>query len=325
MQKINVHYLPDKGKKDQEWAEDIMLKALIKQSDLVDITPSYNLNESFEAQPDVIFIHNLAHTALKRNPNLKGASRIERLLKKPIPFFHNSNIKELTEKPRKCLIIGGIRGNQGLRKAWKYIQYFDAIHTSNEYLKYECERAGAKTAFVLPPGIDYERFKPRPTYRPETFTVGWAGDSTKPMKNFNLLPYFGYPYYLATKEHYYPPDQMHLFYPQVSAYVYMSSHEGCNRTILEACSCGLPVVTSDAGTVREFIGDEWIIKGDPRKTQFLVEAKKRLKTLETDYGLCLKVGMENRKNVERFSWPNIAYRFELIIKNLVSHSWELFI
>jgi glycosyltransferase involved in cell wall biosynthesis len=325
MRKLKVLYLPDRGKKNQEWAEDIMLKALIKHtSESMNIEPCYSLEESYNRQDaDIIFLHNLSHTALTRKKYARGLRHVERLLKKPISYFYNSKMGFYRYAPdRSALIVGGIRGTQGLRKAWRYIKYFDAVHTSNEYLRQQSIKAGGRNVFVLHPGVDYNRFIPQPTFRPETFTVGWAGDSTKPMKNFHLLSKLGFPVKIATKQHYTPPELMHTFYPQVSAYVYMSTHEGCNRTILEACSCGLPVVTSDAGTVREFIGDEWIIKGDPRKPRFLKEARNLLNTLKSDYDLCVKVGTENRKNIEKFSWPNVFNRFEFTLRYLVNHNWE---
>jgi glycosyltransferase involved in cell wall biosynthesis len=108
---------------------------------------------------------------------------------------------------------------------------------------------------------------------------------------------------------------MPFFYNSLSTYVYFSDHEGCNRTIIEAAACGLPIVSTDAGAVRELLDPEWIIEGDPEKSVKAFSDKVRI--LKEDGELRQKVGQENRERVHRWSWERITRDLEEIWKNLL--------
>lgn len=52
-----------------------------------------------------------------------------------------------------------------------------------------------------------------------------------------------------------PNDQMPDYYKTIDIYITCSYHEGTPRPILEAMSCGVPVIATDVGIVPEVLGD----------------------------------------------------------------------
>ena len=315
---MKIVYVPSRGPNPQEWAEDIMGKALKKYvSKNIEISFSYTPEIPFEGV-DILFLSNLAHTALYRR-KIKGSAFIERKLDQRFPIFHNCNIQEMIKQKNRPQIIGGIRGFAGLKKSKPWLKYFDAIHTASKELKKECQKAGAKNVFVFNDGVDIINFQPmrelRSYNRGLNFTLGWVGDTTKPVKNFYLLKKFGYPFMYASKENYIRYAEMPYFYNSFDACINMSSKEGFGRSVIEACACGLPFVSSDTGIIREVVSEEWIISENPRKPVFVREVKKKLKILEENPKLRIKIGNENREKALKFSWDNIAIIFEDICKH----------
>lgn len=316
---IRVAYIPH-GPQDTEgatWAENTMLINLITNTPPgMEITPCYDAREAL-FNSDIICLHNLAHTALYRRKWVRGGAWLERKLGHPLPALYKSDFDKLYKLKHRPRIIGGIRGSQGLAKARKYLRYFDAIHTSNKHLAREVLSYGARKAYVLYPGVDLDLFRPRYEMRPDKFTIGWAGDSSKPMKNAHLIGLLHYRKRLATKQFFIPHNEMPYFYNGCDVYTYFSSHEGCNRTILEAMACGLPVVTSDAGEVRDLIAPHWIIPGNPLTPDFMKLFKARVEELRNNPSLRVQVGQDNREAVKPWGWPSIADRLKAIVRDVL--------
>ncbi len=301
---VNVIVIPHKGNhkiwtQGRKWGDDLMLENVMRNiGTQYKITPSYDFeNNDFEGA-DIVHLCNLSHTALRRR-RLRG---------------WESRIKKLTAESDRPLFIGGIRGDQGFNKAKKFIKYFDAIQVSNKSLLRRVAEYNPNV-FLLYPGVDLDEFSPMHELRPRHFTIGWAGDDKKTMKNFHLLPKLEFSYKVATKFNYVLNYEMPFFYNSLSTYVYFSDHEGCNRTILEAAACGLPIVSTDAGAVRELLDPEWIIEGDPEKS--VSEFSDKVQILKEDYELRQKVGQKNRERVHRWSWERITRDLEEIWDNLL--------
>jgi len=210
----------------------------------------------------------------------------------------------------------GIRGYNGLHKAKKILKYFDAIHVNNHQLRYEVLKHGARNAYVLYPGVDMEKFRPMPELRPDTFTVGWSGDTSKPTKNAHLIHQLGYRHKIASKENFIPHDEMPKFYNSLDVYVHFSSHEGWGRGIMEAMSCGLPVLSSMTGA-GILLSPSWMVPGDPREKDWISNFKISVEVLRKDPELRKEVGQRNREQVKPYAWPVIAKRFEQICTALI--------
>lgn len=302
-EKINVVFIPHKGEqrlrdgsqweRGMRWGSDFMLQHTIDLADpRFNITPRFNFNFSDFGGIDLVHLHNIATTALRRNMFLQRDSNIRRY----------ANI----ENPPK--IIGGIRGEVGFLRAKGFLKYFDGVHVSNKRLYNRVSKVN-HNVYLLYPGVDMDLFKF--LGEPAEFCIGWAGDKDKTMKNFHLLKELGYHLVTATKENYIPHERMPEFYNSCSVYVYLSTHEGCNRTILEAASCARPIVSSDAGAVREILDDEWIVKTPPSdKRRFISEVNKRIEAFRSSPELRREVGMRNRHRIKRWDWHEIIKNIE---------------
>lgn len=318
---LRVAYIPhlESDTEGAQWAENTMLVNLIANSSKdVEIIPAYKIYNCLDPDEiDLVCLHNLAHTATYRRRWIRGGARLERVLGRPIPAFYDSDYDSISALSDRPILMGGVRGNQGLSIAKRFLKHFDAIHTSNHYLRDKVLEYGARDAHVLYPGVDLVRFRPMPNLRPDKFTIGWAGDATKPMKNVHLVKRLGYKHIMATKENFIPHKLMGEFYNSCDVYTYFSSHEGCNRTILEAMACGLPVVTSEAGAVRELIDPRWIVEGEPGYDDWMTRFHNKVEELRGDPKLRFTVGELNREKVRAWGWGPITERFESICKRLV--------
>lgn len=313
---IKVAYIPHGPgvQESPDWGEIIMLKNLIANSGPgFKIIPTYGVR----GDVDLIFHHNLANTAMFRRRWVRGGSWLERRVGHPIPALYNSHQSQVDSLDIRPKIMGGIRGYNGLLKSRHILKYFDAVHVNNIDLQKKVLSYGARKAYVLYPGVDLDLFKPDLDLRPDTFTIGWSGDTTKPVKNAHLIHRVGYNYKTASKENYIPHAEMPKFYNSLDVYVSFSSSEGWGRGIIEAMACGLPVVCSEAGA-SEILSPEWVIPGDPRGRGFIAKMRTRLKLLERFKSLREDVGADNRERVKPWGWPVISKCFENVCREVVN-------
>jgi len=278
-----------------------MMENLAKHAGGHEVVPCYELSWAKVQDADVVWFHNVATTAYLNLPLIKLS---------PIPIWAR-------RKPRPVL-IGGVRGHAGYLRSKGILKYFDAIHTGSEELA-AISRKHNSHVYVFYPGVDTDLFKPMGP-GPQEFTVGWVGDKNKAMKNYHLVERLGYPYRVASKENYIPHEKMPRFYNSLSVYTHFSSHEGGNRTVLEACACGLPVVATDAGAVDRYIDPEWIVPYKNDEDYLVREFKKRLAILEADPELRRSVGEENRRRALKYDWVKVAHEWVKILEETVERS-----
>ena len=300
---MKIIYYPHKGehragegerwKAGLKWGADFMLDNIVKNVEH-EILPCYELKWSDIKDADVVWFHNIATTAYYN-----------------IPLLNISPIPTWIKKKKRPIIIGGVRGHVGFERSKNLLKYFDAVHTGSEQLS-RLSKEYNKHVYLFYPGVDTERFKPTNT-RPQEFTIGWVGDKNKKMKNYQVIERLGYAFKIASKDNYIPHERMPEFYNSLSVYTHFSSHEGGNRTVLEACSCGIPVVSTDAGAVDKYIDPEWIVPYREDEDYLQTEFKKRLAMLEEDPELYGRVGEENRRRVLKYDWKAIALEWMRII------------
>lgn len=308
---MNILYIPHKGKnrndegerweKGIKWGSDFMLDNVLKlHTKDFEISANYNFGAWKNGKYDLVHLHNIATTALHRTILLQRNSRIKKYVK-------------IKERPK---FIGGVRGFVGYERSNKFLKYFDAVHVSNKDL-YNFVSMKNPNVFLLYPGVDIDMFN----YidEPDDFYIGWAGDKNKSMKNFHILDRLDYPKILATKENFIPHNKMPHFYNNCSVYTYFSSHEGCNRTIVEAAACERPIVTSNAGAVGDFIDDDFIVKCDPEKEEkFIEEVTKKIEYFREDENIRREVGKRNRKSVLKLDWKHVVNRIEEMWRKVIN-------
>jgi glycosyltransferase involved in cell wall biosynthesis len=88
------------------------------------------------------------------------------------------------------------------------------------------------------------------------------------------------------------------------ALVFVSFDEGFGLPIIEAQSCGVPVVTSKTGSMPEVAGGGALL-ADP---QDVVSISSAISKITTDQGMRKQLIREGEENVKRFSWKEIASR-----------------
>lgn len=122
--------------------------------------------------------------------------------------------------------------------------------------------SGVENISYTPNGADTDIFKPS-SRNNDVFTVGYSGTQThdwrKGISDF-ILPAAkkaGVKVELAMRatEQQVSVEEMPAFYQKLDAYICASSSEGFSLSVLEAASCGNPIITTNVGGMAELIKD----------------------------------------------------------------------
>ncbi len=289
---MKVCYIPNLGAKrsahEPKWGADFFAEAFQKYISY-DVTIEYSLNNINDYE--VVWVHNVANL-LK---GIRGRAKVfQTLLRRQRP------------------IIGGVRGEIGYKAAKIYLKYFDAIHTSNDSLTSKVKHHNPH-AFTLCSGVGPDWYTPHP--QPEGFCIGWAGDTSKNMKNTELINSLMTPTRWATKENYIPNHEMpERFYRKINALVHPSSHEGSCRVITEAAACGLPIICTDVGHNSTIVDPAWMITLDDNPQAQIIGLLNKLKT---DPTLARHIGQQNQKQAQNYTWPRVIERANHIINTIM--------
>lgn len=111
------------------------------------------------------------------------------------------------------------------------------------------------------------------------------------------------------REHYWAADALLL--PLLDA--------TANNAVLEAMACGLAVITSDVGGVREYTGDKAAVLGRPGDVQDLVEGMRALAGSST---LRRRMGRAGRKRAEALDWSVVGRMHSAIYQTLLARRAE---
>lgn len=140
--------------------------------------------------------------------------------------------------------------------------HFQRTHVVSKRLRRELAPALLDVAYVTH-GIDASRFRyvPRQSALDRPLRVGWAGNRQTAVKGFAdfiepigqlagvELVFCGY----ADRNR--SLDEMPAWYADVDVYVCASLSEGSNNSLLEAAASGCAIITTDNGTVPEYLTD----------------------------------------------------------------------
>lgn len=220
--------------------------------------------------------------------------------------------------PKYCVGVrsGELDGrlrHKSIHGSHQKIYNFDGIgcNSVKTYRDVKKEFSGLNVHYT-PNGVDTEVFKPFPLT--ERFNVGWAGTVERGCKRVSLIRQLKYPVRIKCNRFgkYFTRNisrkPMVNFYKNIDCLVILSTSEGMNNVVLEACAMGLPVVSTAVGDTPHLISAEWLIPVNP-PSLVLKEANKRLDILKNDLKLRQKVGRSNReKIIKNWSW-HIASRY----------------
>lgn len=166
-------------------------------------------------------------------------------------------IQYFKNKEKVITRMGGIRTMKGNSHRFDGpLSEVAAIIATNNQL-FEIGSAVNPNVFLMPNGLDIERFRPSEKRQERPFTVGFAGNITYP----GAATYKGYPLIVAAcmnlgvelKNAFWGEQQIDhadmpaQFYHRIDCLVLASENEGCSNVVMEALACGVPVICTKVG------------------------------------------------------------------------------
>ncbi|MDP3888633.1 MAG: glycosyltransferase family 1 protein [bacterium] len=106
-----------------------------------------------------------------------------------------------------------------------------------------------------------------------------------------------------------PNSDLPILYSSAKLYVHPSLYEGFGFPVLEAMACGTPVISSNAASLPELVGDGGILV-DAKKTEKL--AKEIIRVLK-DKGLSSTLIKKGRVRASLFTWEKSAKIFHSLL------------
>jgi glycosyltransferase involved in cell wall biosynthesis len=112
-------------------------------------------------------------------------------------------------------------------------------------------------------------------------------------------------------------EELLKIYQKATLFIFPSYYEGFPTVVLEAMSCGLPVLVTDIEAHKTFIEDGkngiFIKKGSAE------DATKKIELILNNSDLRDKLGKNARKTIEeKFTWDKISLKFEKIYNLTIS-------
>jgi glycosyltransferase involved in cell wall biosynthesis len=109
------------------------------------------------------------------------------------------------------------------------------------------------------------------------------------------------------------PDQtLQILYHLASVFVFPSLYEGFGLPPLEAMACGTPVVTSNASSLPEVVGDAAVLV-DPYDARSIAEGIRRVLV---DDQLRADLSARGEERARSFSWEQAARRVHQIYRDV---------
>jgi len=232
-----------------------------------------------------------------------------------IIYFHSSNLrpniklltKAVKENNSRIKIVGGHAGGD----ISKYTPIDLAVAISiRDFPKVKNLYGTSIPVLFMPEAVDSSFFEYSPIDK-NRFNVGWAGREGVPKRPY-LLDKLGYSV-IKKSDHgiqFFTEDKtlefMKEFYRGLDCFVLTSESECMPRVILEAMSCGLPVVSTNVGSLELVLDVGWLIQNILDEEKLIVNFREKLNLLERDVFLRDNVSKRNRKTIEeRFCWSKV--------------------
>ena len=194
-------------------------------------------------------------------------------------------------------------------KLVKFLDQFRGVNAVSLRLSSLFEQSGLRKVSYTPNGVDCEIFKPtRALSTNGPLRVGYSGslkhDWRKGISEFiePACRKAGVELFKAMPgdDHYVPLDAMPEFYNEIDVYLCASTSEGFSLSVLEASSCGRPVISTRVGGCEDLIveGENGFLVG--RNADEMAE---KIVYLKENRDVLVKMGQRNRELVQdKWSW-----------------------
>lgn len=219
----------------------------------------------------------------------------------------------------------------------EHIRKLDAVIVvgSNQIPIFE-KIAGSKKVFWIPHGIDIDFFQPTEKSplkdRCTCLSVGfWFRDFQMLRQSIKIISQNAnwIQFIVVTNKSYFKyfndlsninlkegisEEELLKLYQESDVLLLPLKECTANNSLLEGMACGLPVVTTDVGSIRDYVDDTCAILVPPGDIQRMVE---ELLFLLQNNSLREKMGRNSRKKALQFAWPNIAQQMRRIYQKIL--------
>lgn len=206
-------------------------------------------------------------------------------------------------KKRGIKVIGQYSGERDL-----IYSHADLIVTISPILYFYAKKKYKNIPVIyLPESID-TNFFPIVPYNEKEFYLGWAGSKNRPLKRTYLLDKLNTPHKIKAehgKQFFNKEgtlDHMVEFYKTIQGYVCLSTTECMPRVVAESMASGLPVISTNVGSIPLLLNENWIVPIYPDE-EVIKQINERLDLLRYCNGLRKEVGQRNAEYIRKhFSW-----------------------
>lgn len=215
-------------------------------------------------------------------------------------------------------------------------KYIKSYYTSSTLLKniYQKLDLNMYPDMVITDGIDLSFFKPKETrfknIKNRTINIGWVGNSKwngeydhkglntiiKPVIEELISDGYNLNLHLAdSNDRLRNRKEMAEYYNEIDLYICCSINEGTPNPILESFACGIPVITTDVGIVRDLFG--------PKQEPYIMEErskeelKKKILLFIDNLDDVEAISLENLKQIKKWSWKYKAQDFKKFIEKVL--------
>lgn len=236
-------------------------------------------------------------------------------------------LDKVKEKYKTLCRLGGNRSFDDVNQAvfdlrLRQLAECYAVIATNNHL-YEIAKLANPNSYLIPNGLDIDRWKPAMESAPRPFTVGFAGnvatDKQMKYKGYDLIEAACASTGAILRSALYGAQQIphnsmpEKFYHQIDCIIHPTLGEGCSNTLMEACACGVPIImTRQAGYHGELMVDGEDCLFCERSAESIISCIERLRS---DPSLRAKLAENSRKfAVEHHDVRIIAARYEEIFQ-----------
>jgi len=105
------------------------------------------------------------------------------------------------------------------------------------------------------------------------------------------------------------------YYQSSSLFLQPLENSTANNSVLESLACGLPVVVTDVGGIRDYVDETCAILVPPKNPELMAE---EVISLLEDESRLQKMSDSSRKRALEFSWPKIAEKMEKVYEKVLN-------